>query len=87
MQQSQICLSRPSKSHSTSFLGEPGLLVARKRGKKIAKLYKGNVKLTTKKLIHDVFKKGDHVYSSGDILCMDKEYFVYFVDRVGDTFR
>lgn len=40
-----------------------------------------------KKVIHDVVKKGDSWFRSGDLLRMDGEGHVYFVDRIGDTFR
>lgn len=42
---------------------------------------------TEKKIIRDVFTKGDKWFRSGDLLRKDKEGFVYFVDRIGDTFR
>jgi fatty-acyl-CoA synthase len=42
---------------------------------------------TEKKLIHDVFKKGDLYFRSGDLLRFDEDGFYYFVDRIGDTFR
>ena len=31
--------------------------------------------------------KGDAYYNTGDVLLWDTDYYVYFVDRVGDTFR
>lgn len=40
-----------------------------------------------KKLIPDVFKKGDLYYNSGDLLSLDSLGFFYWSDRVGDTFR
>ena len=40
-----------------------------------------------KKVITDVFQKGDQYFLSGDILRMDEEGFLYFCDRSGDTFR
>ncbi|XP_053320715.1 long-chain fatty acid transport protein 2-like [Spea bombifrons] len=67
--------------------GETGLLIA-----KITKTapfvgYAGDKSQTEKKKLHDVFFKGDLYFNSGDLLMTDKEGFVYFQDRVGDTFR
>ncbi|GBM87894.1 Long-chain fatty acid transport protein 1 [Araneus ventricosus] len=42
---------------------------------------------TEKKIIRDCFVKGDQAFLSGDILVMDEEGYVSFVDRTGDTFR
>ena len=42
---------------------------------------------TEKKILRDVFKKGDQYFRSGDLLRRDGEGFYYFVDRIGDTFR
>jgi len=49
--------------------------------------YYGNKDATNKKIMTDVFKKGDAWFRSGDLLKMDSEKLVYFVDRLGDTFR
>nr|XP_020751519.1 very long-chain acyl-CoA synthetase [Odocoileus virginianus texanus] len=67
--------------------GEPGLLVC-----KITQLtpfngYAGGKSQTEKKKLRDVFKKGDLYFNSGDLLMIDHENFIYFHDRVGDTFR
>ncbi|MCI3181317.1 long-chain-acyl-CoA synthetase [Caulobacter sp. CCUG 60055] len=40
-----------------------------------------------KKVLHDVFQKGDAWFRTGDLMRMDGEGYFYFVDRVGDTFR
>lgn len=40
-----------------------------------------------RKKLRDVFKKGDLYFNSGDLLMIDHEDFIYFHDRVGDTFR
>ncbi len=40
-----------------------------------------------KKILRDVFEKGDVWFRTGDLMKMDKDGYIYFVDRVGDTFR
>ena len=40
-----------------------------------------------KKVICDVFKKGDSYFRTGDVMRMDEEGWVFFCDRSGDTFR
>src|SRR5262249_48201427 len=42
---------------------------------------------TDKKILHDVFKKGDSWFRTGDLMRKDKHGYFYFVDRIGDTFR
>jgi len=42
---------------------------------------------TKKKVMKDVWKKGDICFRSGDILMMDDLGWLYFKDRAGDTFR
>ncbi|PHS27393.1 MAG: long-chain-acyl-CoA synthetase [Robiginitomaculum sp.] len=42
---------------------------------------------TNKKILRDVFKKGDVYFRTGDLMRFDKHGYYYFVDRVGDTFR
>ena len=42
---------------------------------------------TQKKVLRDVFKKGDVWFRTGDLLRRDEFGYFYFVDRVGDTFR
>lgn len=42
---------------------------------------------SSKKVVHDVFKKGDSAFLSGDLLVSDEYGNLYFKDRTGDTFR
>nr|XP_006007756.2 PREDICTED: long-chain fatty acid transport protein 6 isoform X1 [Latimeria chalumnae] len=67
--------------------GEPGLLISRVSMKNPFFGYAGSQKLNEKKLLYDVFKKGDIYFNTGDMLVQDHEDFIYFRDRTGDTFR
>ena len=40
-----------------------------------------------RKIIRDVFAHGDVWYRTGDLMRMDAAGFIYFIDRIGDTFR
>ena len=39
------------------------------------------------KILRDVFEPGDAWFRTGDLMRKDAEGYVYFVDRIGDTFR
>ncbi|MEI9965560.1 MAG: hypothetical protein WDM92_13720 [Caulobacteraceae bacterium] len=39
------------------------------------------------KVLHDVFRKGDAFFATGDLMLQDRDGYFYFVDRIGDTFR
>ncbi|KAM9168521.1 long-chain fatty acid transport protein 2-like [Mergus octosetaceus] len=67
--------------------GETGLLVIKITKNTPFYGYAGDSKKTEKKILRDVLVKGDAFFNSGDLLMMDHEKFVYFQDRVGDTFR
>jgi fatty-acyl-CoA synthase len=42
---------------------------------------------TEKKILRDVFEKGDAWFRTGDLMRADEHGYFYFVDRIGDTFR
>jgi fatty-acyl-CoA synthase len=42
---------------------------------------------TEKKVLRDVFAKGDAWFRTGDLMRLDDKGFFHFVDRIGDTFR
>ena len=42
---------------------------------------------TRKKVLSDVFERGDRWFNTGDLLKCDDEGDYWFVDRLGDTFR
>ncbi|TSK16123.1 Long-chain fatty acid transport protein 6 [Bagarius yarrelli] len=67
--------------------GEMGLLLCRINSQSPFFGYAGSKQLTEKKLIRDVFKKGDIYFNTGDLMAEDQENFISFKDRVGDTFR
>ncbi|KAG8037866.1 hypothetical protein G9C98_006077 [Cotesia typhae] len=69
--------------------GEPGIFVGKINPKKAVNDFSGyaDKKESEKKILYDVFKKGDRVFNSGDILVMDELGYFYFKDRRGDTYR
>lgn len=42
---------------------------------------------TEKRVLRDVFAKGDAWFRTGDLMRLDGKGFFHFVDRIGDTFR
>ncbi|MEO0883922.1 MAG: long-chain-acyl-CoA synthetase [Pseudomonadota bacterium] len=42
---------------------------------------------TKKKLLTDVFEAGDTWFRTGDLMRKDADGYIFFVDRIGDTFR
>jgi fatty-acyl-CoA synthase len=40
---------------------------------------------TERKILRNVFRKGDAWWSSGDLLRCDEDGYCWFVDRIGDT--
>ncbi|ORX59536.1 acetyl-CoA synthetase-like protein [Hesseltinella vesiculosa] len=69
--------------------GEQGELLARMDPNDALQFdgYYKNKSATDKKILRDVFVKGDAYFRSGDLLKLDQDGFYYFGDRVGDTFR
>ncbi|XP_045704857.1 bile acyl-CoA synthetase [Phyllostomus hastatus] len=67
--------------------GEPGLLLSRVLGRHPFLGYRGPRELSERKLVRKVRRPDDVYYNSGDVLSMDREGFLYFRDRLGDTFR
>ncbi|KAI0857830.1 fatty-acyl-CoA synthase [Xylaria cubensis] len=49
--------------------------------------YFNNHSATVKRRIRDVFRKGDLWFRSGDLFKEDSDHRLYFIDRLGDTFR
>ncbi|KZN19000.1 MULTISPECIES: long-chain-acyl-CoA synthetase [Pseudomonas] len=66
--------------------GEQGLLLARIDDKAPLDGYTDPQK-TAKVVLHDVFKKGDHYFNTGDLLRNIGFGHAQFVDRLGDTYR
>lgn len=84
-----MCNNRfnPITEKCFSLPGEPGLLISRVTENNPFFGYAGNKKHTEKKLLCHVFKKGDVYFNTGDLMVQDQENFLYFWDRIGDTFR
>lgn len=66
--------------------GEVGEMIAPVDASRHFAGYVGNKKASEKKIITDVFAKGDQYFRSGDLLKRIGGYY-YFIDRIGDTFR
>ncbi|XP_010281649.1 PREDICTED: very long-chain acyl-CoA synthetase-like, partial [Phaethon lepturus] len=67
--------------------GETGLLVIKITKNTPFHGYAGDSQKTERKILRDILVKGDTFFNSGDLLMIDHERFIYFQDRVGDTFR
>ncbi|TPX31382.1 hypothetical protein SeMB42_g07766 [Synchytrium endobioticum] len=70
-------------------VGEPGEMINEldpARNREFAGYYR-NEEGTNKKILRNVFKEGDQWYRTGDLLKYDSYGRIYFVDRIGDTFR
>ncbi|RUS86755.1 hypothetical protein EGW08_005478 [Elysia chlorotica] len=72
-------------------VGEPGLFLSTvpqammKDGN--LKVYRSSDEANEKKLVRNAFAPGDLYFNYGDVFVLDKDYFLYFQDRIGDTFR
>mmetsp|Transcript_853 Transcript_853/g.3117 ORF Transcript_853/g.3117 Transcript_853/m.3117 type:complete len:619 (+) Transcript_853:53-1909(+) len=69
--------------------GEVGQLVGKIQPELHMKTFVGytDKSASAKKVLHNVFEKGDQYFASGDLLRRDAHGFFSFVDRIGDTFR
>ncbi|KAL3041280.1 hypothetical protein OYC64_019473 [Pagothenia borchgrevinki] len=67
--------------------GETGLLLSKVSALSPFFGYAGSKQLTERKLMRNVFVKGDAYFNTGDLMAEDQEGFISFRDRVGDTFR
>lgn len=74
-------------THFPVLQGETGLLVSKVTGISPFVGYAQNEEQTEKKRLRNVLKKGDLYFNSGDLMRIDSDNFIYFQDRVGDTFR
>ncbi|KAL4797036.1 hypothetical protein BDV19DRAFT_63231 [Aspergillus venezuelensis] len=82
----------PYRDPKTGFcikakIGEEGEAIGRVRNRGLLTEYLKNEEATEKKLLRDVFEKGDIFQRTGDLLLQDSDGWVKFQDRVGDTFR
>lgn len=68
---------------------EPGILIGMIKESRAESHFNGYADKTAseKKVLRDVYSKGDSAFNTGDILIKDKLQYFYFKDRTGDTFR
>ena len=69
--------------------GETGLIVGEitSSTKNDFSGYANSNEASNKKIINNLFKPGQKAFNSGDLVKIDYHGWVYFVDRLGDTFR
>ena len=65
---------------------EPGLLIGKISARNEYAGYTDE-KASKRKVLRDVFKRGDAWFNTGDLVSYDKLLHLRFVDRLGDTFR
>jgi len=94
-----VCLIKLNEETNEPLRDENGMCLhctANESGEFVGKITKDvtrsfdgyvNKDATNKKIIRDVFSKGDQAFLSGDLLTMDEYGYLYFKDRTGDTFR
>eukprot|EP00057_Strongylocentrotus_purpuratus_P034333 XP_794803.2 PREDICTED: very long-chain acyl-CoA synthetase-like [Strongylocentrotus purpuratus] len=68
-------------------LGSTGLMLLKITEKAAFVGYRGPEEMTKKKIVRDVKTKGDAYFNTGDLMKIDVDEYVYFIDRLGDTFR
>lgn len=68
---------------------EPGAFIGKIQPNNPSRAFMGyvNKEESEKKIVRNVFSKGDSAFISGDILVADKFGYLYFKDRTGDTYR
>jgi len=67
--------------------GETGELIAEITSDTQYDGYYKNKQASDGKILRNVFKKGDKYFRSGDLIMADNQSYIFFVDRIGDTFR
>jgi len=69
--------------------GEPGEFVGKIIKGSPSRAFDGYIdqEATKKKILKDVLRKGDMYFRSGDLIYADEFGNMYFMDRMGDTFR
>lgn len=68
-------------------VGQTGLALFKIDDKNPYTGYKGPKEKSERKIVRNVKTKGDAYFNTGDLLKMDDEDYIYFMDRIGDTFR
>lgn len=72
---------------SRCAIDEAGEVLGRVKDRRLLTEYLHNVSATNSKLLTDVFEKGDMFQRMGDLCLIDRDGWVCFSDRVGESFR
>jgi solute carrier family 27 fatty acid transporter 1/4 len=69
--------------------GEKGLLIGLIGSSPLSQFngYANDANASSKKIVENVFKSGQKAFNSGDLMVCDNLGYIYFCDRLGDTYR
>ena len=89
-----VATEMPVRDPETGFCiecepGEPGEVLGLINPSQSSTQFAGytSKEASEKKIMRDVFVKGDQYFRTGDLLRREADGWIYFTDRIGDTFR
>ena len=81
-----MCVTSNTIKYFVLLPGDQGILVTAIQPLNDV-FYKGSKEMNEKKVVRNVFNENDAYFNFGDMVYLDTDCYMYFRDRVGDTFR